>query len=273
MTASTYTLHQGHVPLLISLPHVGTEIPRDQQARYVAGAINVEDTDWHLETLYDFTRTLGASMLVPRYSRYLIDLNRPAENTPMYAGANNTELCPTHFFSGAALYQEGQAPDEVEIARRCNMYWQPYHSALAAELARLKQEHGYAILFDGHSIKSVLPWLFEGQLPDLNLGTASGSSCAPDLRAALVAELEAQTGFTHAADGRFKGGYITRHYGQPNQDIHAVQLEMGLRCYMQEQAPFELDQDRMAQLLPVLRALVSAMLGYAPTLLTTTAAQ
>ena len=263
MTASTYTLDRGSVPLLISLPHVGTRIAADQQARYVAQALDVEDTDWHLETLYGFARELGASMLVPRYSRYLIDLNRPPENTPMYAGANNTELCPTHFFSGLALYREGQAPDAPEIVRRRDIYWQPYHDALSAELSRLKKQHGYVVLFDGHSINSVLPWLFEGQLPDLNLGTAAGSSCSPLLRQALVAALEAQTAFTHVADGRFKGGYITRHYGQPEVGVHAVQLEMGFRCYMQEQAPYLLDQARTAALRPVLHALVTSMLDWA----------
>lgn len=262
MTASTYTFHRGSVPLLISLPHVGTVIPSDQQARYVEPALAVEDTDWHLDTLYGFTKEFGASMLVPRYSRYLIDLNRPPENTPMYAGANNTELCPTHFFSGQALYREGQAPDAQEIARRRDTYWQPYHDALSSELARLKKQHGYAVLFDGHSINSVLPWLFEGQLPDLNLGTAEGGSCSPVLREALVGALEAQTAFTHVADGRFKGGYITRHYGQPNDGMHAVQLEMGFRCYMQEQAPYLLDETRAAVLRPVLRSLVKAMLEW-----------
>jgi N-formylglutamate deformylase len=264
MTASTYTFHQGSVPLLISLPHVGTMIPDDQQARYVDQALAVEDTDWHLETVYGFAKELGASMLVPRYSRYLIDLNRPPENTPMYAGANNTELCPTHFFSGQALYREGQAPDANEIARRRDTYWQPYHDTLSAELARLKKQHGYAILFDGHSINSVLPWLFEGQLPDLNLGTAAGSSCSPILREALAKALEAQTAFTHVADGRFKGGYITRHYGQPKDGIHAVQLEMGFRCYMQEQEPYLINHTRAAALRPVLRSLVKAMLKYTP---------
>lgn len=264
MTDAVFTLHRGHRPLLVSVPHAGTVIPTDQQPRYVPRALAVEDTDWFMEEVYGFVRELGASLLVPRYSRYLIDLNRPPENLPMYAGVNNTELCPTRFFSGDALYREGQAPDDTEIARRLQTYWQPYHQALQAELARLKAEHGHALLFDGHSIKSQLPWLFDGQLPDLNLGTVNGASCAPSLRAALSGVLAAQTSFSHVVDGRFKGGYITRRYGQPAQGIHAVQLEKCWRCYMEEAPPFGLDPSRLSHLQPVLRSLVMTMLDWKP---------
>jgi N-formylglutamate deformylase len=262
---ASHTLHRGHLPLLISLPHVGTLIPADLRSLYTPRALEVEDTDWHLATLYDFARERGASMLVPTCSRYVIDLNRPPDNRPMYPGANNTELCPTRFFSGESLYKDEQkVPGPAEVALRRELYWQPYHDALAGELARLKQQHGHAVLFDGHSIKSELPWLFEGQLPDLNLGTASGTSCAASLRSALAAVLEQQDAFSQVADGRFKGGYITRHYGQPHNGIHAVQLEMGLRCYMEEKAPFVIDPARAAVLAPVLGRLVDAMLGFKP---------
>ena len=264
MNDPIFTLHRGSTPLLVSLPHVGTVIPEDQRARYAARALEVEDTDWHLNLLYGFVRERGASLIVPRHSRYVIDLNRPPEDAPMYAGVNNTELCPTRFFTGDALYLEGMAPDADEVARRRDVFWHPYHAALAAELARLKAQHGHAVLFDGHSIKSELPWLFDGRLPDLNLGTASGASCAPSLRSALVGVLEAQTSFTQVVDGRFKGGYITRQNGRPQDGVHAVQLEMCWRCYMAEQPPFQVDAVRAATLAPVLRALVLAMLAWAP---------
>ena len=260
----SFTLHCGSRPLLVSLPHVGTVIPDELRGAYVERALHVEDTDWHLEALYDFVRELGASFLVPRMSRYVIDLNRPPENAPMYPGANNTELCPTRFFTGEPLYREGSAPNEAEVARRIEQYWQPYHTALRAELARLKQEHGHAVLFDGHSIKSRLPWLFDGRLPDLNLGTATGASCAPSLRNALAGVLTAHPQFTHVVDGRFKGGHITRHYGHPSQNVHSVQLEMCWSCYMREEPPFELDAARAAQVQPVLRALVDTMLDWSP---------
>lgn len=273
LRTDVFTLHRGSKPLLVSLPHVGTVIPDDQKARYQPRALAAEDTDWHLDRLYAFARDMGASLLVPRYSRYVVDLNRPPENAPMYPGVNNTELCPTRFFTGDPLYLEGQAPDEAEIARRVNTYWRPYHETLAAELARLRAEHGHVVLFDGHSIKSRLPWLFEGKLWDLNLGTADGKSCAPELRAALSAVLAAQQRYTYIVDGRFKGGYITRNYGRPEQGVHAVQLEKCWSSYMDEAATdasptvaasFGWHEPTATQAQPVLRQLVQAMLDWTP---------
>ncbi|MEP6968870.1 MAG: N-formylglutamate deformylase [Betaproteobacteria bacterium] len=264
MTESIYSLQRGTRPLLISVPHVGTRIPVDQKHRYLARALDVEDTDWHLEHIYAFAKAMGAGLIVPRYSRFLIDLNRSADNTPMYAGANNTELCPTRFFTGEPIYLEGLSPDGPEMARRREVYWQPYHDAVAQELDRLKAAHGHAVLFDGHSIKSTLPWLFEGKLPDLNLGTANGASCAPDLRAELMGVLQRQERFTQVTDGRFKGGHITRHYGRPDDGIHAIQLEMCWNTYMLEAPPYALEPTRVAQLEPTLRALVQSMLDWRP---------
>ena len=263
MTDAVFTLHRGTAPLLLSLPHVGTELPDALRARLVDRALAVEDTDWHLDRLYAFARSLGASVLVPRHSRFLVDLNRPPENAPMYPGANNTGLCPTTFFTGEPIYRDGQAPDASEMADRVARYWQPYHDALAGELARLRSAHANVVLFDGHSIKSVLPWLFDGQLPDLNLGTASGQSCAPALRDALGQVLSSQSAYTQVVDGRFKGGYITRHYGQPEVGIHAVQLEMCWRCYMDEAPPYAWSETRAAQVQPLLLQLVQAMLRFA----------
>jgi N-formylglutamate deformylase len=212
--------------------------------------------------LYAFAIELGASLIVPRYSRYVVDLNRPPENTPMYPGANNTELCPTRFFTGEPLYREGRAPSDAEVARRVAAYWRPYHDTLHAELTRQHAEHGHAMLFDGHSIQPELPWLFDGRLPDLNLGTASGSSCAPGLRERLVHVLSGQQRYSQVVDGRFKGGYITRHYGRPAQGWHAVQMEMGWHCYMAP--PHRYDEERAALVQPVLRALAQTMLVWRP---------
>ena len=261
---SVFTLHRGTTPLLVSVPHAGTEIPDALRGGFVPRATAVEDTDWHLERLYAFVKKLGASLIVPRFSRYVIDLNRPSDNKPMYPGANNTELCPTRFFSGDALYRDGAAPDANKVARRVDTYWRPYHAALALELARLKEWHGHAVLFDAHSIKSELPWLFDGRLNDLNLGTVGGTSCAPELRAALTTVLELQPLFTQVVDGRFKGGHITRHYGRPQQGIHAVQLEMCWSCYMHEESPWAFDAERAARVQPVLKSLVNAMLEWRP---------
>jgi N-formylglutamate deformylase len=257
---STFTLHRGSAPLLISLPHNGTEIPTDIAAQLLPRTLQTEDADWHVDRLYAFAKELGASVIVPRYARYAIDLNRPPENAPMYPGQNNTELCPTRFFTGEPMYREGQAPSDAEVQRRVAAYWQPYHAALQDELARMKATHGHAMLLDGHSIQAELPWLFEGRLPDLNLGTANGTSCAPALRQRLAAILASQHTFSHAVDGRFKGGYITRHCGRPHEGVHAVQMEMGQHCYLRP--PHEYDEALAARVQPTLRALAEAMLSW-----------
>lgn len=263
--ASIFTLHRGSAPLVVSVPHAGTRLPEALEARLVPAALAVPDTDWHLDVLYAFARDeLGASLIVPVHSRYVIDLNRPPENTPMYPGVNNTELVPTRAFSGEALYRAGAAPGAAEIAERRATFWHPYHEALAAEVARVRAVHGHAVLWDGHSIHGELPWLFPGRLPDLNLGTAAGASCASGLRDALMQVLAGQDLFTHVTDGRFKGGHITRHFGRPAERVHAVQLEMCWSTYMEERAPYALNSARAARLAPVLRALLGACLAWKP---------
>jgi N-formylglutamate deformylase len=265
MNDSAYTLQRGNTPLVVSIPHCGREIPPALGDRFVPRALDVEDTDWHLDRLYAFAHEeLGASLLLPRYSRYVIDLNRPSDNTPMYPGANNTELCPTRFFTGEPLYRDGEAPSDAEVQQRVQRYWQPYHDALRTELERLRAAHGHVVLFDAHSIKSRLPWLFDGQLPDLNLGTAAGTSCAPALRDELAQLLAAQSDWTQVVDGRFKGGHITRHYGNPQAGVHAVQLEMCWRCYMDEAKPSQWDAERAARITPLLRALLQTMTDWRP---------
>jgi N-formylglutamate deformylase len=249
--------------MLVSMPHVGTSIPFELQHHYAPRALDVEDTDWHLAQLYDFLPVLGISVLQPQYSRYVIDLNRPPDDAPMYPGAANTELCPTHFFNGDPLYKPGQEPTPHEVLRRRVAYWQPYHDALAAELARIKTTHGFALLWDAHSIRSHIPWLFEGKLPDLNMGTASGAAAATVVPDAAAAEVD---GFTHVINGRFKGGYITRHYGQPAQHVHAIQLEKCHSLYRQETLPFAYDEVLAAQLQPTLRRMVQASLQAAKAL-------
>ena len=260
-TPSVYHLHQGRVPLLVSMPHIGTHIPPELHAQYAPRALQVEDTDWHLHTLYNFLQELGASVLTPTTSRYVIDLNRPPDDTPMYPGAANTELCPTHFFTGEPLYLSGHEPAMAERLRRRETYWQPYHSALACELARIKAAHGFALLWDAHSIRTELPWLFEGRLPDLSIGTANGDSADPRI---ADAAMQACVSFPHIStvlNGRFKGGYITRHYGQPANAIHAIQLEMCQHLYMQEIAPYAYDAQVAACIQPLLKKMVASSLA------------
>jgi N-formylglutamate deformylase len=256
-------LHRGTTPLVLSLPHVGTHIPEAYRARFVARAMQCEDTDWHLDRLYDFAIAMGATVLIPKVSRYVIDLNRPPDDTPMYPGASNTERCPTRFFTGEPLYAD-TPPSVQDIAQRHARYWQPYHDALAAELQRVRAVFGYALLWDGHSIRCKIPWLFAGTLPDLNLGTASGASCAPSLQAALESMLAAQRVYTLAVNGRFKGGYITRHYGQPTQGIHAVQMEMCQSLYMDEQPPYAYDAQRALAVQTWLQKVLQEMLNWRP---------
>jgi N-formylglutamate deformylase len=262
---AVFDLHRGSTPLVVSLPHAGRLIPDALAGRLVERALAVEDTDWHLEHLYAFARDIGASLLVPRLSRYAIDLNRPPEDTPMYAGVNNTGLCPTTAFTGERIYREGQEPDAAEIARRVEAWWRPYHAALAEELECVRAAHGHAVVFDGHSIKSELPWLFEGRLPDMNLGTAEGRSCAPSLREAAAAVLRSQDRWTVAVDGRFKGGYITRRYGRPREGVHALQLEMCWSCYLADEArPGLWDARTAAGVQPLLRRLLETLRDEVP---------
>ena len=254
------TLHRGTLPLLVSLPHDGSYIPPELAARMAPESRRAPDTDWHVSRLYAFAKELGASVLVPSHSRYVVDLNRPPDDVSLYPGQNTTGLCPDVRFSGEPVYQEGQSPTTDEIGARVERYWRPYHALLAGELARLRAAHGRVLLWEGHSIRAECPFLFEGVLPDLNLGTAGGASCAPRVQARIEAEMAAQRDFSWVANGRFKGGYITRHYGRPDEGVDAVQLELTQRNYMDEDS-FDWDPARAARLQPLLRRLLEAALG------------
>ena len=262
----SFHLHQGSNALLLSIPHCGTQIPAALQERYVPRALAVEDTDWHLSRLYAFAQSMGASVLTPTMSRYVIDLNRPPDDAPMYPGVSNTELCPTRFFTSDSLYREGAAPDSFERLQRREQYWQPYHDALQAELARIRSVHGHALLWDAHSIRSQIPWLFEGRLPDLNIGTANGEAAHASITHAVAAACAGIADYTSVVNGRFKGGYITRRYGQPAQHVHALQLEMCQCTYMEEQMPFAYDEAKATAVQPLLQAMLSAALQSAKAL-------
>ena len=254
---TTFELHRGTAPLLISLPHDGTAIPDAIAARMTDSARRVPDTDWHVARLYAFARDLGASMLIPKYSRYVVDLNRPPDDTSLYPGQNTTGLCPDVQFSGEPVYREGEQPSSDEIAARVETYWRPYHIALVNELARLRQTHGRVVLWEGHSIKGEVPFLFEGRLPDLNLGTANGTSCSPQMQARLQNAVVAQDNYDFVINGRFKGGYITRQYGDPSLGIDAVQLEISQRNYMDEDS-FAWSEANAVRMKKMIRKLLDA---------------
>jgi N-formylglutamate deformylase len=265
MSASVpiFTFRQGSAPLLVSIPHTGTYLPPHIANGMSTAALNLPDTDWHLEALYDFLDELGASVLVATHSRYVIDLNRPPDDANLYPGQDTTGLCPLDTFDRQPLYQPGMAPSEVSIAQRRQQYWQPYHAALAAELQRLRELHGVAMLWDAHSIRSAVPRFFAGRLPDFNIGTADGASCADDLSQQLSEIAHSANGYSTALNGRFKGGYITRRYGNPENNIHGVQLELSQIVYMEEKFPFRFDEEIAQQVRPTLRRFLQTMLNWA----------
>ncbi|GAA3893181.1 MULTISPECIES: N-formylglutamate deformylase [Gibbsiella] len=256
-----FDFQAGSLPLLISIPHAGTRLTPAVDAGLSDDARLLPDTDWHIPRLYDFAAAMGASILVGNYSRFVIDLNRPADDKPLYTTAT-TGLYPDVLFDGRPSFAAGQAPSAEERAGYLQHIWRPYHQQLQDELARLKAKHGYALLFDAHSIASVIPRLFDGTLPDLNLGTNSGASCAGTLSDRLLACCQQQQQYTHVLNGRFKGGYITRAYGQPAENQHAVQLELAQVNYMHEQPPFAYDAPRAAQLQGLLKPLIETLLAW-----------
>lgn len=242
------------------MPHVGTELPDCLHGRLSAAAAPLGDTDWHLPRLYDFVHELGASLLTARYSRFAVDLNRPPDDTPLYATAT-TGLHPDILFDGTAAFNPDQRLTKDECAGFLGEIWHPYHQRLREELDRIKAQHGHVVLFDAHSIASNIPRLFEGHLPDFNLGTADGKSCGEMLTQKLAAVLASGAPrYRLAVNGRFKGGYITRHYGDPAANVFAVQLELAQRTYMNERAPYEYLPEVATQVQPLLRRFVEAML-------------
>jgi formiminoglutamase len=228
---------RGSAPLLVSIPHTGTDIPPEIGADLVSPWLARKDTDWWIERLYDFAAALGATVVRTTISRTVIDINRDPSGASLYPGQATTGLCPTETFDGELLYLPGFAPDAAEIDRRRHLYFAPYHAALAGEIARLRRSHGRIVLYDCHSIRSVVPRLFAGELPHMNIGTNSGLSCDAALQQAIEA-ISAASAFSCVSNGRFKGGWITRQYGRPNEGVHALQIELACRSYMREPVPF-----------------------------------
>ena len=256
-----YQFHAGGIPLLVSMPHVGLDIPDEIAARMTPQALVKMDTDWHLRELHGFLQDMDASVLSARWARYVIDLNRPREDTNLYPGQDTTGLLPMDTFHREPLYLAGQEPDLQDRQRRVERYWAPYHLQLEQELGRLLRVHGAVVLWEAHSIASRVPRFFDGKLPDLNFGTADGASCDAGLTEAEVG-LARDGQFTVALNGRFKGGHITRHYGQPARRVHAIQLEMCQCLYMNEAAPFAYRPDLAAQVQPLLQNMMEAAVAW-----------
>lgn len=257
-----FRLVPGNTPVLISVPHAGTHVPPEILERLSPEARALPDTDWHVEKLYDFAPSLGVGLLVANHSRYVVDLNRDPAGTPLYPGADNTETVPLATFGRAPIYRAGHEPDAAEVKLRIDTYWRPYHDRLATEVAALRRRFGVAVLWDGHSIPSRVPRFFEGRLPDLNLGSGNGTTADRAL-IERVTNVLTSSGFSSVVDGRFKGGYITRHYGQPQGGVHALQLEKAEIAYMDEAPPYSRDAARAAPLVEVLRRAVGTLLDWA----------
>ena len=263
-------IRRGHAPLVIGMPHTGTHLPPEVEAALVSPWLARRDTDWWIQDLYRFAGGLGATVVRTRISRTVIDANRDPSGRSLYPGQAATELCPTTTIDGEPLYRPGEEPDEAEIARRRDLYFAPYHAALAAEIGRLRETHPAVVLYDAHSIRSTVPRLFDGLLPNFNIGTNGGATCAPALVAAVEAACD-RPGFTRVTDGRFRGGYTTRHYGRPETGVHAIQMELACRGYMDEPEgepvpgawPTPFDPARAAPMRAVLHDVIAGCIAFA----------
>lgn len=253
---SAFHFHQGQGPLLVSIPHVGLEIPDDIKQGMTEAGLSMIDTDWYVDRLYDFLRDMDVSIISAKYNRYVVDLNRGTDGISLYPGQKVTGLCPITTFNDEPLYKDCVAPD---VDERAEKYWKPYHDKIASELSRIKNKFGRAMLWDAHSIASHVPELFDGQLPDLNIGTGNGSSTGHVLVEKLD-DIIQKSPYSAALNGRFKGGYITRNYGDPENNIHAVQLEISQVTYMDEAPANNFREDKANKLRPVLKALIQTMI-------------
>jgi N-formylglutamate deformylase len=262
-------IRRGTAPLVVSLPHTGSDIPEGLQQRFTSVWQAQRDADWWIDRLYDFAGGLGATTVRTRISRSVIDVNRDPSGASLYPGQPTTELCPTMDFDGSPLYRDGRAPDEAEIVRRCEIWFEPYHAALRAEIERLRLKFSNIVLFDAHSIRSRIPRLFDGVLPQFNIGTNGGATCAPELSGAVEAACAASD-YSYVVNGRFKGGWTTRHYGEPAKGVHAIQLELACRGYIDEPDvpapenwPIPYSEARAAKLRAVLRTVLMACDAFA----------
>lgn len=272
MSTAFVTCRKGSSPLIVSLPHTGTDIPEEIERRLVSPWLARKDTDWWIERLYDFAGAVDATVIRTALSRTVIDVNRDPSGASLYPGQATTGLCPVTTFDGEPLYREGEEPDGFEIEERRRAYFDPYHATLSAEITRLMERHETLVLYDCHSIRSVIPRLFEGELPHFNIGTNDGLSCARAVQR-VVADTCATSPFTSVVNGRFKGGWITRHYGRPNEGVHAVQMELACRAYMADPAeptpetwPAPYAPERAAAMRATLEQLLTSLIALAPTL-------
>ncbi|MCX8997232.1 N-formylglutamate deformylase [Rhizobiaceae bacterium BDR2-2] len=260
---AVFEVEQGTSPVILGLPHTGTEVPPAIWARLNDNGRKLADTDWHIHRLYDGLLS-DATTVRATFHRYVIDANRDPAGGSLYPGQNTTGLIPDTDFDGAAIWKDGSEPNEADIAERLAAFHTPYHAALAAEIARVKALHGFVVLYDCHSIRSHIPFLFEGTLPDFNIGTDGGRTCAPEIEAIAVDVTAKAEGYTSILNGRFKGGWTTRHYGRPETGVHAIQMELAQSTHLAtEDLPFAYDEAKAERLRAHLKAILTRIEAFA----------
>ncbi|MBX9665640.1 N-formylglutamate deformylase [Novosphingobium sp.] len=251
-------LAQGDAPLIVSVPHAGIRMPDAVSSALMDPAAALVDTDWHVDKLYSFARDLGATLVSTAMSRIVVDVNRDPSGASLYPGQATTGLCPMTSFDGTPLYRAGQEPDAAAVAARRASFFDPYHSALDAEIARLRGLHGTVVVYDAHSIASRVPRLFDGELPAFSIGTNGGSACD----AALTERIASLCPEPRVVNGRFRGGWITRRIGNPAAGVHAVQMELAQRVYLDEPST-EWNEARAAEARATLRKVLEACIDFA----------
>ena len=263
---AVFELHQGTSPVILAFPHTGTDVPADMWERLNDNGRILADTDWHIERLYDGLLP-DVTTVRATFHRYVIDANRDPAGVSLYPGQNTTGLVPETDFDGKPIWKEGEAPTEADIAHRLANFHAPYHAAIAAEIERVKAIHGVAILYDCHSIRSLIPFLFEGRLPDFNIGTDMGRTCAKAIETATFEACAKAEGYTSILNGRFKGGWTTRHYGKPETGVHAIQMELAQASHLStEVSPFAYDEEKAARLRLHLKNILQRIEALASTL-------
>lgn len=249
----------GDSPVILGQPHGGTFVPPDIAARLNDRGRALADTDWHIDRLYDGLLP-GATVVRALFHRYVIDANRDPAGASLYPGQNTTGLVPVTDFDGLPIWQPGADPSTDEVQARREAWHAPYHAALVEQIDRVRARHGVAILFDCHSIRSNIPFLFDGELPVFNIGTNLGLTCAPAVEAAVADPIREAYPDQMVLNGRFKGGWTTRHYGQPGQGVHAIQMEIAQRAYLSaEAAPWTFDPAVAAPTRAMLRTLLTQL--------------
>ena len=260
---AVFDVKQGSSPVILAFPHTGTHVPADIWEKLNDNGRILADTDWHIEKLYAGLLP-NATTVEAKFHRYVIDANRDPSGTSLYPGQNTTSLVPLSDFDGKAIWKEGQEPDEAEVNRRLSEFHAPYHAALAAEIARVKAQHGIAVLYECHSIRSHIPFLFEGTLPDFNIGTDMSTTCDAAIEAVAVEVTSQAEGYSSILNGRFKGGWTTRHYSKHGENIHAIQMELAQSTHLKtEEPPFDLDTAKAERLRNHLKRILTGIEQFA----------